>query len=198
MKALDATAIILSGGHSRRMGREKAAIRVDGEQLIERIVRLLRPLFCEIVIVLGHEHEERVEGVRYARDRESHQGPLAGLSAGLESSKTELNFLHACDMPLINLELVRFLAGLIDGNDVVVPRSRGGLEPLHAFYGRTCLTEVNRALERDERKVSSFYPYVRVREVGMDEMSAVPGAEQAFLDLNTEEELRRVARMLEE
>jgi len=194
---LEATAIVLAGGRSSRMGREKATISLEGELLIERIVRLLRPLFRDILVVLGQEHEERVKGVRYARDRIAHHGPLVGLEAGLSATRTDLNYVQACDMPFVNPHIVRRLAELAEGYDAVVPETENGLEPLHAFYRRSCLPAVEEALERGERRLSSFYPNIRVRTVSLSELRDLPGVDHAFLDLNTEGELEEIRALLE-
>ena len=66
-------------------------------------------------------------------------GPLAGIETGLAASQSDLNFVLACDMPLVNADLVRYLAGLAEGYQAVVSRLEGWPKPLHAVYRRECL-----------------------------------------------------------
>ncbi len=127
--------IVLAGGRSRRLGLDKALVRFGGETLVDRAVRRLRTCCDEVAVA------DRGRGL--ATTGESlPDGPGAGPAAGILGAaarypKRDLLVL-ACDLPLVPMPLLRWLASHKDG-DWVVPRHRQGLEPLCACYRPTAL-----------------------------------------------------------
>ena len=164
--------IILAGGQSTRMGRDKAALpwRQDGDML-HAVARALVPVRRRLIVVSNTPRALRFPA-QVVPDNFPGAGPLAGLEAGLAASDRELNFFAPCDMPFLTAQVVRHLAGYAAGFDVVVPRADGYLQPLCGCYRRTCLPFIRRLLAMEQRRVSALYPLVRLRLVEGEELAA--------------------------
>jgi len=184
------TAIILAGGKSSRMGRDKSLVEFDGEPLLARAVRVLGELFDEVVVVTNQDIPIELNGAGVVHDDVPYQGPLGGISAGLKASSHENNFVIAVDMPFISADVVEYLAGFAGETDVVVPRTPNGLEPLFAFYNKRSLPAIEKALAQGERKIISMFPQANVRTVEHAEMVGLKGADTTFLNVNTERDLK--------
>jgi len=181
------SAVILAGGKSSRMGRDKALLEFGDETLIERLYRTLRGVFEEILISANDPKTYEFVGAPIVCDVYEKEGSLAGIHAGLLHAASDKCFFVACDMPFVNTELVRYLARFADDYDVVIPMSRNGLEPLHAFYSRTCVPHIEEQLGRGNPKIIDFFPHVRVRRISVEEMSEIDPEELSYFNINTRE-----------
>lgn len=183
------TAIILAGGKSRRMRRDKALVTILGEPLILRIVRIVAPLFESLIVVTNDDLGVDLAGAIFVHDSVPDQGPLGGIHAGLTASRSEDNFVVACDMPFINAEVVERIRSLRGKAAVALPETADGLEPLCAAYSRSCLPAVEEAMAAGKRRIIAFFDRVEVREISRAELADIPGIEYAFLNVNTESDL---------
>lgn len=184
----DVTGVILAGGRSSRMGRDKACLTVDGVSLFERVLAALRPFFPHLLIA-GDRPDLARPGVPALPDRYPGSA-LGGLFTALQAAETEWVFVAPCDIPHPDPSLVQALLSRREGWDVVVPRTSAGFEPLFALYRKSCLEPMRRMLEAGEYRIYDFYDEVRVRSVGPEELP--PGWERALQNVNTPEEYRRV------
>ena len=190
------SAVILAGGKSRRMGRNKALLDFGGETLIERLYGILKSAFEEVLISANDPETYEFLGAQVVQDVFGAGGSLAGIHAALLHSRGESCFFVACDMPFVNLDLVRYLNQFADGYEVVIPMSRNGLEPLHSFYSRRCVPHIEQQLGRGNLKIIDFFPHVSVREVTLDEMRECDPEEMSYFNINTQEKYEAaVARL---
>ncbi len=168
-KPLRATAIVLAGGLGKRLGRDKAVEMVGGVPLLERVVDALAGVASETLLVTAPGLGERALSARpevcWLEDIYPGKGSLGGIYTGLRHASFLHSLVVACDMPFLNSDLLRYLAGLAPRYDVVVPLLGGHLEPLHAVYSRNCLGHIESALEQGNLKVTDFFPRVKVRTV---------------------------------
>lgn len=117
------SAIILAGGKSRRMGRDKAFLEFDGKMLIERVIERVRSMSDDIIIVCNDVEAYAKFGERMVTDVIPGKGSLGGLYSGLLAVKQEYALAVACDMPFLNESLLRHLISLAPGFDVVIPHA---------------------------------------------------------------------------
>ncbi len=198
------SAVILAGGKSRRMGRNKALLDFGGETLIERILRILGQAFDDVLISANDTENYEFPGAVVVPDVFVEGGSLAGIHAGLLRARADQCFFVACDMPFINIGLIRFLSGFTNDYDVVIPQSRygvesrTGLEPLHAFYSCRCLPHIEEQLRRKNPKIVDFFPKVRVREVAPEEMQEYDPDQLFHFNINTEEDFDFALKKLAE
>jgi len=181
-----ATLVILAGGEARRMGFPKHQLAVDGERVLDRLYRLLGPLFVETIAV-GRDLDTLPPGVRAVEDRYVVRSPLVGIHAGLTASRTDLTFVTACDMPHIAPRLVEFLLKQAGDFDAVVPVVRGFYEPLCAVYRRSCIPAAERLIEAGTLKVSALYNGIRIRETGEPQVRIHDPVLRSFANLNRSE-----------
>lgn len=189
--------LVLAGGQSLRMGTNKALLKIDGrETLIARVVSNLRPLSDDLVVVTNTPEHYAGLPVRFTGDQFPNAGPLAGLHAGLHAARHPWSLVVACDMPLVDHRLVRFMILLSEGHDVVVPRRDGELEPLHALVNKACLPAIERRLQAGQRRVIAFYPDMRVRIVEPGEVAIFDPEGRSFFNANTPEDWQRLQPLL--
>jgi molybdopterin-guanine dinucleotide biosynthesis protein A len=160
-----ATAVIMAGGKSARMGTDKALLPINGMPMIENVHHDLRPHFEEVIVSAADEMSYGFLGVRVIADRLEGQGPLAGMASALAASKSELNFVVTCDIPEINMPFARYMLREAEGHDIVVPGNGSCLEPLYAVYRRNTVETMNRLLEAGERRVRALFDTCRTRVV---------------------------------
>ncbi|MCK4957979.1 MAG: molybdenum cofactor guanylyltransferase [Planctomycetes bacterium] len=154
MAGLDATAIIMAGGQSRRMGRDKGLLAVSGEPMIKRVFEQLRPHFKQILISAADEQKYAFLGARVVIDAEMGRGPLMGIASSLRASENDLNFVVACDIPEIDIDLVGELLAQAGDYDAVIPTSGPKRpEPLFAIYTRASLPSIEKALSEGKNRV---------------------------------------------
>ena len=195
------TAIILAGGQSRRLGRDKAVEPFHGEPLIRRVIRRAVAAVAagEVVVVVASP--ERAAALplepahRAAVDVFPGGGSLGGIYTGLEASATEWALVAACDMPFLSAPLLEYMAGLREGYDAVVPVVEGRPEPTHALYARRCRPAIEHKLRAGELKISGFFDEVAVRYVAEDEVRRFDPELLSFFNINRPEDLTRALEL---
>ncbi len=184
----DATAVVLTGGKSSRMGRPKALLPFDDEPLIAHVVRRLGRIFAETVVVAAPDQELPPLPVALVRDEVAYQGPVSGIYHGLRAATKEVCFVTSCDAPFLNLMLISHLLSQIADWDVVVPFWQERFQPLHAVYRRSVAPLLREQLERSELRPISLYPKVRTREIHEVEVRRFDPEGLSFLNMNTPED----------
>jgi molybdopterin-guanine dinucleotide biosynthesis protein A len=175
-----ATAIVLAGGESKRMGTDKSMLSVKGQFIIESICEQLRGSFGEILISANQVDKFEFLGFKVVPDKVPEQGPLMGIASALEVSTNELNFVVACDIPKINMAYVnRMIAEAIESQaDIVIPvtgkSAKGRLtaekyEPLFAIYRKRIIEAIHKTLSSGKHKIIDVFPFCRVKHVEMDD-----------------------------
>jgi len=182
---LKATGILLAGGKSSRMKKNKAFLELEGRPLVERSLAVLQAVFAEVLISSNKPELYESYQVPVIQDDILDRGPLEGLYQGLKVATYDAVFVVACDMPFLEAEFIRYIAKWTPEYDVVVPRLKSGLHPLHAFYHRRCLPLIKKNLEAGRLKIIDFYPSCSVRYVGEAELQVFDNLSKAFCNVNT-------------
>ncbi|AFQ42747.1 molybdopterin-guanine dinucleotide biosynthesis protein A [Desulfosporosinus meridiei DSM 13257] len=186
---MQATGVLLAGGKSSRMKKDKAFLEIEGQSLAERSLKVLKALFPEVLISSNQPELFAQYELPVIRDEVIGRGPLEGLYQGLKAAKHDVVFFVACDMPFLEIELIRFLAKWSSDYDLVVPKLQSGLHPLHAFYHRRCLSAIKNNLEAGRLKIIDFYSACSAKYVDEKEMSGCfTDLTNAFCNVNTPEE----------
>ncbi len=191
------TSIVLAGGKSLRLGREKALEEIDGQSLIERVIERLSPLGNEIIVVTSSSVQFTDLGVKMVLDSYPGKGSLVGLHAGLKEATSFHSLVVGCDMPFLNLALLRHLMALSPGFDVVIPRVGEEVEPLHAVYSKNCLAPIEAQLREGRLRIADFFPAVGVRYVENAEIEKFDPQHLSFFNINSEADLARARALLE-
>jgi molybdopterin-guanine dinucleotide biosynthesis protein A len=175
-------AIILAGGQSRRMRREKPLLPVCGRTLIESVIDQVRPCFDAILISAGDGKRLAFLGLPVVVDETPGQGPLPAILTALRASPCRSNFVMACDIPVIHLPFLEKILSLAPDFEIVVPRyGDGKTEPLFAAYDRLIVPAIERQIAAGDLRISSLFRTCRTEFVAMD-------SQTWFRNLNTLEE----------
>ena len=167
------TAVLLAGGKSTRMGRDKAGVLIDGQPLWQRQLATLRAVHPQELFISGKPDGPYADaGVEILADNFPGLGPLAGLEAALRRASHPLVLVLAIDLPAMTADflsiLVRHAAASATG---CVPRDDRWFEPLAAVYPRACLPLAEACLRAADRSMQRFVRlaveqgFMRVREV---------------------------------
>ena len=187
--------IVLAGGQSRRFGRDKAVEPFQGQPLIERVIRGVSQLTDETVVVVGDQARgdalPLLPGIGIAPDIYPGGGSLGGIFTGLSVARMPWGLVVGCDMPFINLELMRYLLSLSEGADAVVPVVAGRPEPTHALYSKECLGPIEGFLKAGELRITGFYDQVNVRYVAEEEIAEYDPDFLSFFNVNSLADLEK-------
>ena len=191
----DITGIILVGGKSSRMGRDKAFLQVEGTPIFERVLRVFRQSL-EPILLIG-DRQERFSGYGLPVLPDIYPGSaLGGVYTGLYHASTEYVFVASCDLPFPNLGILRYLCSLRHGFDAVVLSTDKGYEPLFALYSKNCLEPQKALLESGNCCAFAYYPQVRVRYVPYRELAHLDPDGKAFFNVNTPEQFAQTGGVL--
>jgi molybdopterin-guanine dinucleotide biosynthesis protein A len=195
---MDHGAIILCGGASARMGRDKAWLPFGpGETMLDRVMRLVSEAVPAEKIVCVAAPDQPLprlpERVRVVRDREPHVGPLAGLTSGLAvlESDADAVYVTGCDVPLLVPAVVSRLFDLLGEDEIAVPHDGERYHPLAGVYRTGVLSAAEMLLAAGERSLVSLIDRCRSRTVALDALREIDPNLGSLTNCNTPEDYRR-------
>jgi molybdopterin-guanine dinucleotide biosynthesis protein A len=187
-------AIILCGGKSSRMGRDKATLSFGPELMLERVVRLLSEVIelkaMTVVAAQSQVLPNLPTAVVVARDDHEYRGPLQGLATGLTGigDRCDAFYATACDVPLLAPAFVDRMFQLLDGYDVAVPFDGEHHHSLAAVYRPHVLPQILKLLESGRMRPRFLFDEVRTREVPVDDLRVVDPQLATLENLNYHED----------
>jgi molybdenum cofactor guanylyltransferase len=178
------------------MGRDKATMTFRGKPLIAHIYDVVRDLFPHVSVISSYH--ESIHGLQapILKDFIPRQGPLVGIVSALLYSSSDYTFIVGCDMPFIRRDVITYMIEQVRGEDVVIPKTEKGYEPLHSLYNRSCLAPMLNAIERGAIGIRQTFPFLSVRVLA-DAPCFVRDGLFTFTNVNTEEELSLAERLIE-
>jgi len=187
------TAVILTGGESKRMGSDKASVVLAGKSLLEHVLAQLEPLFSDMLISVREQRPD----IAYPQivDKTEHRGPMVGIKAALEQVNTDWMFVIACDMPLVSTALLRHLAGLRYAHDAVVPFAFDRPQPLFGFYNKSCLPMMNMKMQQGQRSMIRLLDSLDTCLLSEQQVQAIDPEMKSLLSLDTLEDVKKVERV---
>jgi molybdopterin-guanine dinucleotide biosynthesis protein A len=186
MKTENVSAIVLAGGYSRRMGKNKVELRLGGQTLLEIQVRKLRRLGFDDIMISGYDNAP--EGTRAIEDIYQQKGPLGGVHACLKAAKKPACLVMSVDVPLFPEEWIEKLAEAHEGGATVLSY-HGEIEPLLAVYDADLAQRAEELILAEERAVRRLANNPKVKKVEFT------GDEQQLLNCNTTEEFEKAAAL---
>ena len=187
------TIVLLAGGESKRMGRDKLFLLVDGKPLFERVLLALRPLASDLLVIANDKRRFANYAVTIYADIYPGSA-LGGLYTGLYYAETQHVLVSACDLPFANRAVAQYLLDVAGDNDVTVVQSNDGYEPLFACYSKRCLPAMERALHRQCYKIQQIWQGLQVKVVSFSEIAHIDGAQRAFININRMEDLKQTVQ----
>ena len=192
------TVCIQAGGQSSRMGEDKALKPFLKRPLIQRVIERLSPIADELIVTTNRPEDYAFLDLRLVSDLIPDRGALGGLYTAIASATHPFVAVVACDMPFANARLIEGMSRLMVQKeaDVVIAKSDGGYEPIHAVYRReTCLPAIEKAINADKWKVIAWFPQVNVYELSEEELNSLDPDGLAFWNVNTPEEFAEAERI---
>jgi molybdopterin-guanine dinucleotide biosynthesis protein A len=139
MRGINLGAVILAGGESSRMGRDKAWVELDGQPLIRRALDTVRGSGITEIIISGRAGTDySILRCPVLLDRESGFGPLGGIERALDTTEAPLLLILAVDLPRMTAGFLQRLASHCEPLTGIIPKLEGRLEPLAAIYPKRC------------------------------------------------------------
>jgi molybdopterin-guanine dinucleotide biosynthesis protein A len=194
----DVTGVILAGGKSRRMGRDKAFLPFGRGLLIERVIAVLRQVTDEIVLITNTPEQYRRFELPMFADVIPEAGSLGGIYTGLVYGQAPYRLCLACDMPFVKPEFLRLLCDTAPEADVVIPRNADDFQPLCAVYSQACREPIRQCIDGGRLKITGFFDQVRVRVIAGAELVRYDPHDVMFFNANTPEEYEQARRRLAE
>lgn len=199
------------------MGRDKAFIDWAGRPLVAHVIERIQPLCTDVIIITNDPQAFAPFGVRVVVDVYPGKGSLGGLYSGLTAAHDEFILAIACDMPFLNVELLKYQISLAPGFDVVIPRATDpsghsrrtrseemrfakdvNLHPLHSVYGQSCREPIRKSLDTGDLRIIHFLDAVCVRVLEPEEVDLYDPRHLSFFNMNTPGDMQLAERIRNE
>lgn len=185
--------VILTGGASRRMGRDKAMLPYKGTTMLQYLINKYSAAFGSVAVSVNKSGRFPFTGALEVVDRYPDLGPLNGLVSGFAETEEDMIFMTGTDLPCGEPKLVEKLLELMgDADACVICQGKKGFEPLFALYRRSCYEKAEKSLAQGKKAIREMLDAVNVRYV---EPSEIPGfdLEQILMNVNTMAEYNEIA-----
>lgn len=195
--ALPFSIAILAGGHSRRMGRNKALISVGGKSILARVIDSLSHLSDDLYLVTNTPETYQTFNLPMVSDIIPNMAALGGIFTAISYAKHAWVFVVACDMPMLNSRVINGMATYRQGVDIVTPCWDKHPDALHSFYAKSCLPAIENQLGTKQLKAIGYFNEMKVRYLSTSELQQYAGNSNFLMNINTPEDLARVEKILE-
>ncbi|MCC7301335.1 MAG: molybdenum cofactor guanylyltransferase [Bacteroidia bacterium] len=186
------TGIVLAGGKSSRMGRDKGLIEVNGTPLVSRAIYLLQRYCGSVIISSGNSAYDRFGAPRIV-DEIPNMGPVGGMISCIKKTETPWLLFLGCDMPLLDGEVLDLLvAAHREEKDAVVIRHNGEAEPLCGLYSRKALPHFEAALRGENYRLKDILNKLKTQFIDLP----TPIFVRSFRSMNTPDEFRVIETLI--
>lgn len=182
------TGVILAGGKNSRMGSDKGMLEVEGKKIVDRIIGVMKPLVREVIIISNGINYDNF-GYAVYKDILKDAGPMGGIHAALQYSKTDKILVVSCDMPFISKEILSVVLKESNKGEIVIPEHGGMLEPLCAIYSRSCTGKLEELLKEGNWRMQDSLKYFKVKQVNFPDHEL---PDHYFLNVNTPAEYNSI------
>lgn len=184
------TGIILAGGESKRMGKDKSKILYNEKPLIEYPVDLFLKFCKEIIISSDNDKYSEYDFLKVA-DEAERNGPLSGIYSCLKASKNFFNLVTSCDMPFLTKELIEYIIDNSDDYDLIMPFHNSHFEPLCAVYSKNLIPVIENLFSKKDYSPLSLIPLVNFKKLTLDESMDFYN-KKLFFNINTPEDIENL------
>ena len=171
--------------------------KIGGKYLIERVIDSLSQLGDDIIVVTAAPNQLSNLNVEKVLDTYPRTGAKVGLCTGINASLSFYSLVVACDMPFLNINLLRFLLDSTSGFDAVIPRIGDKIEPLHAVYSKNCIPILEEQIRKGKLKISDLFNEINVRYVEPGEIERYDPRHLSLFNINSEADLKRAKTIIE-
>jgi molybdopterin-guanine dinucleotide biosynthesis protein A len=202
---LQSSVVILAGGYSRRLGKDKGLVILANKPLVVHVIDRVSNVVGEAIVVVSSESQKKnfdivlKEKANIVVDKTESQSPLVGAMTGFESTQGNFSLLLPCDTPLISAKIVSFLFDICTNVNAVIPRwPNGYIEPLQAVYHtKSALIAAKKALEQRKTNMRSMITNMtRVRYISTMVLERMEPGLLTFFNINTPQDLKKAESII--
>ncbi|NWF98790.1 MAG: molybdenum cofactor guanylyltransferase [Nitrospirae bacterium] len=185
-------ALILAGGENRRIPVLKGFIKIQDKKIIERNLNLLRQMFSKVIISTNSPELYFYLGAQMIGDVLSHRGPMTGIYSVLININSPFLFVTACDMPYINVILIKYIADKADERyDAIIPLYENRSQPLLGVYSKRIAGKMENSIIQGKRSLRDFLKELVVYYINEEEIRKIDPFGRSFVNINTIEDYKR-------
>lgn len=187
------TGVILAGGKSRRMGENKAFLRLGNCTLIEHVIQKIKCISDELLIISNNPQEYSHLGIQTHSDIITNAGTLGGIHAGLTYATYNSAICVGCDNPFLHPGLLSYLVSALGKHDAVVPytcceKGITTLQTLCAVYSKRCLPIIEQMLNDAELRVHALQKHANLLRINPNKWKEFDSEGCSFFNVNTPED----------
>jgi|WetSurMetagenome_2_1015567.scaffolds.fasta_scaffold218039_1 molybdenum cofactor guanylyltransferase len=157
------TGSILAGGKSLRMGTNKSLLMIGMLTVIERVVKLMKNLFQEVIIITNQPGEYSFLDLPMFEDIHKNTGPLAGIQSALVNATTEKSFIISCDMPLMTEDVIKYLVEYPTNKLITIAKADNFVQQLCGLYSQSLIPYIENIIEKNNTERDERNPDQRKR-----------------------------------
>ena len=186
----DVTIAILAGGRSRRMGQNKSLVSVQGKPMIEHIIENLAPLKSPMLLITNSAYDYAQYNLTMYADVIPDHGALGGLYTALHHSTTPYVLCVACDMPFLNIDVLRHMLAQRGQADAVAASIEGVWQTFPAVYSTALLPTFRQAIEAQSLQMQRLFRQIDVLAITPQDINHIDPDFRTFTNINTPDELQ--------
>jgi len=192
------SAILLAGGQSKRMGKDKAFLQLDGKTFL-RIIAEKLSAYCEQIIVSGNREKEeylsQLYGIKsqidFVKDVNPYTGPLNGIISCRKKIKNELVFISTCDTPFLQEDIIPYLYKRIDNFDAVIPEINKKKQFLNTIYKRSAVDIGEQLYKKGVRSLYQWVNDLKTVQISEKDIKQADKNLLSYWSINRPEEYER-------
>jgi len=192
--------IILAGGQSKRMGRDKAFLPFKGKTFLRYVLETAQSLSEKIILVVNKDfslYETEIKDINseiiFVKDRNPFDGPLNGIYSSLEKVDKEFVYLFTCDTPIISLPLMKYYQQIINDYEAVIPVIEDKIQPLNTLYRKTAIEKTS-IYERGNKSLISWLKNIKYKPVSKEEIISFDKNLLTYKSINTPEDYQNLLK----
>ncbi|MQG07301.1 MAG: molybdenum cofactor guanylyltransferase [SAR202 cluster bacterium] len=201
MNTKNLSGIILAGGLSRRLGRNKALENIENKPLLSIVYDSIKPFADELIIVVNNKQRQEelsfLKNVKFAIDEYNNSGSLGGIYTGLLKANNEKSIVVACDMPFISPSIISLMISKIKSSiDIIIPETEGFKHSTHAIYSKSCIKVIKKNLDVNNLKISNIFNMCKTEIISENEIYATEPYTKSFFNINNEKDLTKAKNII--
>ena len=201
MTTKNLSGIILAGGLSRRLGRNKAVENIKNKPLLSIVYDSIKPFVNELIIVVNNKQRQEelsfLKNANFATDEYNNSGSLGGIYTGLLKANNEKTLVVACDMPFISPSIISLMISKIKSSaDIIIPETEGFKHSTHAIYSKSCIEIIKKNLDDNNLKISNIFNMCKTKIISENEIYTTEPYTKSFFNINNEMDLTKAKNLI--
>lgn len=201
MRTKNLSGIILAGGLSRRLGRNKAIENINNKPLLSMVYDSIKPFVNELIIVVNNKQRQEelsfLNNAKFTIDQYKNSGSLGGIYTGLLKANHEKAIIVACDMPFISPSIISLMISKIKSSiDIIIPETEGYKHSTHAIYSKSCIEIIKKHLDDNNLKISNIFNICETQIISENEIYDTEPNTKSFFNINNEMDLIKAKNLI--